>query len=425
MQRLPGLVVEGPQLDPPDDAAEGGVERFELQRRVPHSTSVGIRAPLHKVRRPSRLAPCPGFGTLCAGKGGVTIDQAVRPEIAKSWKRCELIGVSPAVSLDPSYDDFDGQSRLVRAARDVLDRLAAELDDTKTCVILADAEARIVERRLGMSSLAQRARPRQRAAGGALRRGPGRHQRVGHGGGGAPPRCRVRHRALRRAAQELHVRRRAARAPDHRGAGGHPRPDVPGVGDERADAAAAPRGEPGGPRAARGRLVGVRAGAAGVVPARDPADPAPGGVPQRPHRDHQRRGSRPGAGGLRVALGALRRRWQPVGRARPPPPGALRGAGVRGPVRAGRGRIGDGGRHRGAEAAGRPAAIGGAPARRNRHAGRVRRSPAAATPGDGSSPRSTSTPPTTIPCSSPGLEGSASCAARSPSTPEVPGGPSR
>jgi transcriptional regulator of acetoin/glycerol metabolism len=96
-----------------------------------------------------------GAAPLPSVPQGVTIDQAVRPEIAKSWKRCELIGVSPAVSLDPSYDEFDGQSRLVRAAQDVLDRLAAELDDTKTCVILADAEARIVERRLGMSSLAR------------------------------------------------------------------------------------------------------------------------------------------------------------------------------------------------------------------------------------------------------------------------------
>ncbi len=77
----------------------------------------------------------------------------MRPEIAKSWQRCERIGVSPGVSLDPSYNDFDRQSRLVRAAQDVLDRLAAELDDTRTCVILADAEARIVDRRLGMSSL--------------------------------------------------------------------------------------------------------------------------------------------------------------------------------------------------------------------------------------------------------------------------------
>jgi len=85
---------------------------------------------------------------------GVTSD-LLRPEIAKSWKRCELIGVSPAVSLEPSYDDFDGQSRLVRAAQPVLDRLAAELDDTRTCVILADAEARIVDRRLGMSSLSK------------------------------------------------------------------------------------------------------------------------------------------------------------------------------------------------------------------------------------------------------------------------------
>jgi transcriptional regulator of acetoin/glycerol metabolism len=57
------------------------------------------------------------------------------------------------VSLDLSYDDFDRQSRLVRAARDVLDRLALELDDTRTCVILADGDARIVDRRLGMSSL--------------------------------------------------------------------------------------------------------------------------------------------------------------------------------------------------------------------------------------------------------------------------------
>lgn len=63
--------------------------------------------------------------------------------------------MSPAVSLEPSYDDFDGQSRLVRAAQPVLDRLAAELDDTRTCVILADADARIVDRRLGMSSLSK------------------------------------------------------------------------------------------------------------------------------------------------------------------------------------------------------------------------------------------------------------------------------
>jgi transcriptional regulator of acetoin/glycerol metabolism len=80
---------------------------------------------------------------------------SVRPEIAKSWKRCELSGVSPGVVLDLSYDDFDRQSRLVRAAQDVLDRLAVELDDTRTCVILADAEARIVDRRLGMSSLSR------------------------------------------------------------------------------------------------------------------------------------------------------------------------------------------------------------------------------------------------------------------------------
>jgi transcriptional regulator of acetoin/glycerol metabolism len=79
----------------------------------------------------------------------------VRPEIAKSWKRCELIGVSRGGDLEPSFDEFDRESRLVRAAQDVLDRLAGELDDTRTCVILADSEARIVDRRLGMSSLSK------------------------------------------------------------------------------------------------------------------------------------------------------------------------------------------------------------------------------------------------------------------------------
>src|SRR5205823_6972822 len=79
----------------------------------------------------------------------------VRPEIAKSWRRCELIGVSLGASLEPSYDDFDRESRLVQASQGVLDRLAAELDDTRTCVILADADARIVDRRLGMSSLSR------------------------------------------------------------------------------------------------------------------------------------------------------------------------------------------------------------------------------------------------------------------------------
>ena len=79
----------------------------------------------------------------------------MRPEIAKSWKRCELIGVSRGGDLEPCFEEYDRDSRLVRAAQDVLDRLAGELDDTRTCVILADSEARIVDRRLGMSSLSR------------------------------------------------------------------------------------------------------------------------------------------------------------------------------------------------------------------------------------------------------------------------------
>jgi transcriptional regulator of acetoin/glycerol metabolism len=79
----------------------------------------------------------------------------VRPQIARSWRRCELIGVSPGVSLEFADREFDGESRLVRAAQGVLDRLATELDDTRTCVILADTDARILDRRMGMSSLSR------------------------------------------------------------------------------------------------------------------------------------------------------------------------------------------------------------------------------------------------------------------------------
>ena len=85
-------------------------------------------------------------------RGGVP---EVRPQIARSWRRCELIGVSPGVSLEFADREFDGESRLVRAAKGVLDRLATELDDTRTCVILADSDARILDRRMGMSSLSR------------------------------------------------------------------------------------------------------------------------------------------------------------------------------------------------------------------------------------------------------------------------------
>ena len=62
--------------------------------------------------------------------------------------------MTPSVVLGSSYDDdFDPQSRLMRAARAVIDRLAVEVADTATSVLLADARARILDRRVGMGTL--------------------------------------------------------------------------------------------------------------------------------------------------------------------------------------------------------------------------------------------------------------------------------
>ncbi|MFD4294202.1 sigma-54-dependent Fis family transcriptional regulator [Rhodococcus sp. NPDC058532] len=71
----------------------------------------------------------------------------IRPEIALSWKRSELSGVDPAGSYDarPS-GDVDPASRLLRAARPVLDEIGVQIAGTELCVLLADPGCRIVAR---------------------------------------------------------------------------------------------------------------------------------------------------------------------------------------------------------------------------------------------------------------------------------------
>lgn len=79
----------------------------------------------------------------------------LRPQIAESWRRSSLCGVSPdSGSSELPYDTgFDDDSRLMRAARPVLERLITTLAHTPTSVILADSEARILERWVGDGSL--------------------------------------------------------------------------------------------------------------------------------------------------------------------------------------------------------------------------------------------------------------------------------
>lgn len=75
---------------------------------------------------------------------------APRAEIALSWRRAELSGLHPGSSLDGlGQVDVDRRSRLLVAAAPVLDDVAHQLAGSRICVLLADSEARIVDRRVG------------------------------------------------------------------------------------------------------------------------------------------------------------------------------------------------------------------------------------------------------------------------------------
>ncbi|MBK1784762.1 sigma-54-dependent Fis family transcriptional regulator [Prauserella cavernicola] len=78
----------------------------------------------------------------------------LRLEIAQSWRRAELSGLTPNGAADRlEVHDIDTSSRLLRAATPVLDEVARHLDDTRLCVVLADRDCRIVARRFGRHSV--------------------------------------------------------------------------------------------------------------------------------------------------------------------------------------------------------------------------------------------------------------------------------
>ncbi|MDV6286619.1 sigma-54-dependent Fis family transcriptional regulator [Rhodococcus jostii] len=82
-------------------------------------------------------------------------DVPARVDIAEAWQRASMSGLHPSSRVDGlSYAEVDRRSRLLVAAGPVLDTLAERLDGTRYCVILADREARIVERRFGQRVLA-------------------------------------------------------------------------------------------------------------------------------------------------------------------------------------------------------------------------------------------------------------------------------
>ncbi|WP_134324148.1 sigma-54-dependent Fis family transcriptional regulator [Cumulibacter soli] len=75
-----------------------------------------------------------------------------RPDIVNSWQRSLLGGVQPTGIDLPYVTDGPTKRRLLAAASPILDALADELADTNGTVLLADSDARIVDRRVGTRS---------------------------------------------------------------------------------------------------------------------------------------------------------------------------------------------------------------------------------------------------------------------------------
>ncbi|GHB83235.1 sigma 54 type regulator [Streptomyces umbrinus] len=81
----------------------------------------------------------------------------LRPEIAHSWWRSEMSGLSPDTpNLRVEPDAVDRRSRLTAAAEPVLAELAEQLGDRDFCVLFTDRESRIVDMPIGAGRLRDR-----------------------------------------------------------------------------------------------------------------------------------------------------------------------------------------------------------------------------------------------------------------------------
>ena len=67
--------------------------------------------------------------------------------VAASWRRSHSAGVQADTYAVPFHQDIDFDTRLSRCARPVLDRLFTDMCDVPVSIALADAKARIIERR--------------------------------------------------------------------------------------------------------------------------------------------------------------------------------------------------------------------------------------------------------------------------------------
>ncbi|HEY3810690.1 MAG TPA: helix-turn-helix domain-containing protein [Acidimicrobiales bacterium] len=80
---------------------------------------------------------------------------AVRDPILTSWRRSQFWGVAVELPELPFQPDIDTDSRVVRAARPVLERLQTVLAEMAVSVVLTDAHANVLYRWAGEHSLTQ------------------------------------------------------------------------------------------------------------------------------------------------------------------------------------------------------------------------------------------------------------------------------
>jgi len=86
-----------------------------------------------------------------------TIRHGPRAFVGRSWQRSSACGLRRGAEVELPFDeDFDEDSRLVRAAQPILDRLAESMCDVNQSVVLADQTGRIILRRVGAHSLLTR-----------------------------------------------------------------------------------------------------------------------------------------------------------------------------------------------------------------------------------------------------------------------------
>ncbi|MFB7170261.1 SpoIIE family protein phosphatase [Streptomyces sp. NPDC056254] len=96
---------------------------------------------------------------------GESVEGSVRAPILNSWMRSRMLGLSPEQTELPYTDDFDPDSRLVRAAVPVLDELQSRFSGSQMNVSLADGNGTVVQRRFGEPALAGRLPPIQSVPG--------------------------------------------------------------------------------------------------------------------------------------------------------------------------------------------------------------------------------------------------------------------